>query len=314
MTNKKKIYVIVLNYNNESDTIECINSLDSITEFDLEIVVVDNNSKDAKLLNNFVSNISNAVFHQAGENRGYAAGNNVGLRFALNNSADYIAILNNDVIVNRDSFSESISMLDNNPHAAFVSPTLLNYKSDIIQSQGVFLNFWGLNLIKNLGIDKQFIPQEGFIECHSIVGACMLFKPSIIDKIGLLPEEYFLNFEETDWCYKAVQHGMKNYCSLKSYVNHKGSATINCYSNLSFYYYNRNIIIFLLKRDPIKLRAAYSIALLFVKAIVKMLIGYKGKQTNKQTNKHLLLCYVDGLLRTTRFKDFICSGGLKKKK
>ena len=188
MTNKKKLYVIVLNYNNESDTIECINSLDSITEFDLEIVVVDNNSKDTKLLNNFVSNISNAVFLQAGENRGYAAGNNVGLRFALNNSADYIAILNNDVIVNRDSFSESISMLDNNPHAAFVSPTLLNYKSDIIQSQGVFLNFWGLNLIKNLGIDKQFIPQDGFIECYSIVGACMLFRSSIIDNIGLLPE------------------------------------------------------------------------------------------------------------------------------
>ena len=318
MDNKKIIYVVILNYNNESDTIECIKSLNSIIEYKLNIVVVDNNSVNPSSLEQFVSTISNAVFIQTGENRGYAAGNNVGIRYAIENCAEYICILNNDVIVNKDSFSDSIELLDSNPKAAFAGPSILEYKSDMIQSQGEITNFWSLRRSKTIGMGEKFISQKGFNECQAIIGACMLFKTLIIDKIGYLPEEYFLYAEEIDWCHNAYNQGYKSYCSLSSYVNHKGSATVDCYNNLSFYYRNRNIVIFLLKRDPIKLRAVYSIALLFVKAIVKTLIGYKGKQpnkqTNKQTNKYLLLSYVDGLLRTTRFKDFICSRGLKKKK
>ena len=293
MNIKKKLFVIILNYNNESDTIECINSLDLITDYNLNIVVVDNNSVNPSSLEQFVSTLSNAVFIQTGENRGYAAGNNVGIRYAIKNGAEYICLLNNDVIVNKDSFSDSIGILDSNPKAAFASPSILEYKSDVIQSQGEITNFWSLRRSNPIAMGEKFTSHKGFNECHAIIGACMLFKTSIIEKIGLLPEEYFLYAEEIDWCHNAYNHGYKSYCSLSSYVNHKGSATVDCYNNLSFYYRNRNIVIFLLKRDPIKLRAVYSIALLFVKAIVKMLIGYKGKQTIKQTNKQIsspLLC------------------------
>lgn len=303
MKQRKKIFVVILNFNNELDTIECINSLSTITDYELEVVVVDNNSKNPSLLEEFVSNLSNATFIQSGENRGYAAGNNIGIRFAIDHNAKYIAILNNDVIVNKDSFSESIDKLDSMHKVGFVSPTLLNSESDVIQSQGLIIHFGSVKYIENLNKGKRYIPKDGFNECNAIIGACMLFKPSLIETIGYIPEEYFLNFEETDWCCNAIQHDLKNFCSLKSFVYHKGSATINCYSNLSFYYYNRNIIIFLLKRDPIKIRAVYSIVILIAKSIVKTLICYKGNKLNK----FLLLCYMDGFFRTKLFKHLICN-------
>lgn len=290
---KKRIFVIILNFNNESDSIACIKSLDLITDYNLQIVVVDNNSLKSSPLEQYISTLSNAVFIQTGENRGYAAGNNVGIRYAIENGAEYICLLKNDVIVNKDSFSDSIGILDSNPKAAFAGPSILEYKSDVIQSQGEITNFWSLRRSKTIGMGEKFISCNGFNECQGIIGVCMLFKASIIDRIGYLPEEYFLYQEEIDWCHKAYNLGYKSYCSLSSYVNHKGSASVDCYNNLSFYYRNRNIIIFLLKRDPIKIRAVYSIALLFEKAIVKTLIGYKSKQPNKQTNKEKsspLLC------------------------
>lgn len=285
---KKRIFVIILNFNNESDSIACIKSLDLITDYNLQIVVVDNNSSKSSPLEQYISTLSNAVFIQTGENRGYAAGNNVGIRYAIENGAEYICLLNNDVIVNKDSFSDSIGILDSNPKATFAGPSILEYKSDVIQSKGEITNFWSLRRSKTIGMGKKFISCNGFNECQGIIGACMLFKASIIDRIGYLPEEYFLYQEEIDWCHKAYNLGYKSYCSLSSYVNHKGSASVDCYNNLSFYYRNRNIIIFLLKRDPIKIRAVYSTALLFVKAIVKTLIGYKGKQPNKQISSPLL--------------------------
>ena len=306
----KRIFVIILNYNNEVDTIECINSLESIKGYDLQLVIVDNKSKNPKILEDYVLGLPNAIFLQTGENLGYAGGNNVGIRYAIEHQADYIAILNNDVIVNQDSFSEAMNILDLNEKAAFAGPSIIGFENDTIQSQGDLVNFWLLSKSKAINRGKKFEARAGFNECSAIIGACMIFKPSIVDKIGYIPEDYFLYYEELDWCHKAYNLGYKSYCSLSNYVRHKGSATVDCYNNLSFYYRNRNIVIFLLKRDPIKLRAVYSIALLFVKAIVKTLIGYKGKHTNK----YLLFCYVDGLLRTTRFKDYICSRGLIKKK
>lgn len=302
------IYVVILNYNNERYTIECLNSLDLIKDFELKIIVVDNNSRNPDVIEKHVSSLENVTFIQTGENRGYAAGNNVGIKYAIDQGAEYICILNNDVIVNKDSFTDSIRILDSDEMVAFVGPSLLDYKSDVIQSQGDYISFCSLKTIKNMNRGKHYIAQNGVNNCHAIVGACILFKSFLIRKIGYIPEEYFLNFEETEWCYNAVRHGYKNYYSLSSYVNHKGSATIDCYSNLSFYYYNRNIIIFLLKIDPLKIKALLAIAILIFKSLVKILIGYK----RKKTNKYILLCYVDGLLRTTRFKNFICGKGFGK--
>ena len=123
--NKKSIYTIILNYNNYDDTVNCINSFDAITAFDIKIILVDNASEKecVQKLDKFVSEKNGITFIKNTENLGYAAGNNIGIKEAIRRGAKYLAIVNNDVVVNEDSFTASIDIL-NDKKVAFSGPII----------------------------------------------------------------------------------------------------------------------------------------------------------------------------------------------
>lgn len=110
----EKIMIILLNYNNYKDTIECINSIKQNTSennFIYEIVVVDNKSTNESLAK--LKEIEGITLIEANENAGFSAGNNIGIKYALDNKSEYILLLNNDTIITKDSIDKMYLELKN---------------------------------------------------------------------------------------------------------------------------------------------------------------------------------------------------------
>jgi len=132
----KKLGIIILNYNGLNDTIQLLNSIwDTVLDIEYSLIVVDNASDNGDgdwLETTYGKQI---IVIKSPFNCGYAAGNNLGLRYAIQNGFEYLCILNNDTIITEDFFSDCISYIDNHPNVAFVSPAVVdaNYR---IQSMG----------------------------------------------------------------------------------------------------------------------------------------------------------------------------------
>ena len=248
----RRVFTIILNYNNFADSRECIESLNKILlpqNYSNRIILVDNNSSDGsgrKLKNLFGDSI---IYIESDDNGGYAAGNNIGIKYAKEAGAEYICVLNNDTVILEDFFSPCIDYIVEHNDVAFISPAIEDYSSNKVQSTGGDIFFRrGEVTVKNSGKDKSKLPSV--IESDYIGGACMLFKADIIDRLGYIPENYFLFFEETEWCWKAKELEMHNVCLSCVSIKHKGSASIDSVLGLHAYMMERNRIVFLKRNAP----------------------------------------------------------------
>ena len=241
------IAIIVLNYNSYSDTMECIGSLQKtipVEKVDYQIIVVDNHSTDNSfdLLQKALP--ESVILLQSSRNAGYAYGNNVGIKYAVEHGAEFICILNNDTICTEDFLSPCIELLNSDDRAAFVGPMLMNYKNDLVQSTGGRLSIVkgkcsGLN--ENVPLSSIL---EDIIACDVVFGAAMVFKSSIVQVIGLIPENYFLFYEETEWCCRAKRAGYVNCITTKARIIHKRSESLKNLSEMQRYLMDRNRVLF----------------------------------------------------------------------
>lgn len=281
-----KTCIIILNYNNYEDTIECINSLKKVIPIEMiDIVVVDNNSKDdsVKMIE---AKFQDIIMIKSKVNKGYAHGNNLGLDYALKNGYRYTCILNNDTIITKDFLKECISKIDEN--SAFISPALMEYTDEeYIQSTGgdIIINR-GIVTRKNYRMKREQLPD--IIETDYVGGACMFFKTHIINELGFIPEEYFLFYEETEWCYKAKKLGYRNLCLTNTYIYHKGSVSINKIGGLSDYLMKRNRVVFVKRNIDSKGRYYLFISELFFKEILRVVF-------NKKESVNNIRAYLDGI-------------------
>ena len=118
---KPLVYIIVLNYNNYLDTISCIESLNRVKYDNHKVVIVDNDSKNDsyKILKNYFKDIK-IIKNEC--NSGYAGGNNLGIKYAINKSADILCILNNDTEIIEDFLTPLVERLVNNSYIGFIGP------------------------------------------------------------------------------------------------------------------------------------------------------------------------------------------------
>ena len=236
------VYVIVLNYNGYEDTKKCIESVLKNTYSNFEVLIVDNASVDdseTRLREDFPQ----CVVLQTGSNLGYAGGNNVGIKYAVEKEAEYICILNNDTLVAEDMIEILVSHLKKFPQS-IVGPATLFWKSNIIHSAGANIDFWrGISNIPYYSEKIENI-RKNSISCDYLEGTCLMFSTKYIDTIGLLPEIYFMYFEETEWCWRAKKRGINVVCIPKAKLWHKGSASSNKVSGMKQRLEDRNRIIF----------------------------------------------------------------------
>src|SRR5690349_13008542 len=126
---KPKVGIILLNYNNEHFTIDCLKSLEKVAYPNIEPIVVDNGSKPESLSAVKAAASSGVVILESQKNLGFTGGNNFGLMYALDHAADYVILLNNDTIVAPDMFDILIDTMEQDPSIGVAGPKIYYYDS-----------------------------------------------------------------------------------------------------------------------------------------------------------------------------------------
>lgn len=263
-----KIAIIVLNYNGRKDTLECVQSLAKVKKdyFQVEIIVVDNGSGDdsAKAL----SKLDNIDLILNDQNLGYSGGNNVGIKKALSKNANFIFILNNDTLVDKNilvnlvhgaSFGDIIS-----PKIYFAGGFEFHKERYGNKDQGKVIWYAGgkidwPNIIgRHLGVDEVDKGQFGKRrEIDLATGAALFIKRQVFEKIGFFDEKYFLYLEDMDFCVRAKKAGFKIIFEPGAIVWHKNaSSSGGSGSPLQDYYITRNRLLFALRHAPLKTKFA----------------------------------------------------------
>ncbi|MBI4708867.1 MAG: glycosyltransferase family 2 protein [Candidatus Portnoybacteria bacterium] len=284
-----KIIIIVLNWNGLSDTIECIESLKKIDYQNYEIILVDNGSMDnsvAVLKEKF----GDIYLIENRKNLGFAGGNNVGIKYALKNGADFILLLNNDTKVESDFLTKLVKIANNDNKIGIVGPIIFSYdEPEKIYFAGGKVN-WSRTRGEHINFEKKsisVIPAKAGIQTwmpdqvrHDIygvdyiTGCCLLIKKEVVEKIGLMSEDYFLYYEDTDWCLRAQRAGYKCVLASQAKIYHKQSKSTGEFSYPYIYYHSRNGLM-LCSRFRSKILAHIISSWIFLKQIIKLVIGYK---------------------------------------
>lgn len=241
----KNVYIVILNYKNLEDTLFCLRSLRMISYKAYHLVVVDNDSQDGSY-EYLKEHETDYTVIQSGENRGYAAGNNVGIRYALAQGAEYVCILNNDVEVEPDFLQKMVSCLEEDSKTGMAGPVVYEFTDrNIIQTAGCSITV-GLGQTKSSmqGKTRNDLPKGPVSYWDGLSGACLLIRIEALEKAGLIPENYFLFFEEMEWCMNVRKQGYKLAVIHAAGVYHKGSATLKKTGTVSKYYLARNQALF----------------------------------------------------------------------
>lgn len=267
-----KVYIVLLNYNGSNDTIECLESVLKLDHDNFQVLVVDNSpsgqpleqlkewaeGKAGTIATNFKelvypleqkpishlivrqddsllsSHDDKVIFIKANENRGFAAGNNVALRYILkfgeNNS--FVWLLNNDTVVTRDCLRHLISYSDASPKTGILGNKLLYYHNlDCIQGVGGNFNTFTFipgHIGEGLNADTA---KESLQLIDYPIGASMFISYKFLDEVGMLNEDYFLYYEELDWAYRARNMGYTIDWCPDAVVYHKEGGTIGTSSD-----------------------------------------------------------------------------------
>lgn len=271
-----KVFVVILNFNSFEDTKECIESLEAIEYKNYEIVVVDNCSKDDSY-SRLKEEFSKYTIIKSESNMGYAKGNNYGIKHALSKDAEYICVLNNDVSVEKDFLTKVICEMEKDNTIGIAGPCICNYKDkDTVQAMGANINLYtGLTQGRYKGQKYSEVKNENIYVAY-LGGACFVARREVFNKIGLIPENYFLFFEETEFCLKASRANFKLICVYESKIYHKGSSTISKYSGLSYYFLNRNRVVFIRRNANLIQKLVFSIYI-FIEAIGRIIIRKEPK-------------------------------------
>jgi GT2 family glycosyltransferase len=237
--------VVVLNYKNTDDTVACLESLERSDDLDLDIVVVDNgpNGPEFDDLRERVGRRGETI--ASGGNLGYAAGNNLGITRVLERGCELVWILNPDTIVEPSTLPLLREHLAAVPDCGLVGPRILlsGQPARIWFDGGLIDREIGATRHLNAGkIAAEVAPEV--IDVDYVTGASMLVRRSMIEDIGLLPEHYFLYYEETDWCVRAQRAGWRTMVDQRARMIHHKRSSDALPRPYYLYYMTRNRVLF----------------------------------------------------------------------
>ncbi|WP_125709411.1 glycosyltransferase family 2 protein [Lacticaseibacillus porcinae] len=239
----KTVSFIILNYNSAADTIELANELIAMNLTNVNILVVDNQSTDDSLHQLRSKLTSGAEVIETGFNGGYAYGNNVGIKRAAELNSDFVMIMNSDVRVEQSTFDRLRAYMSAHPKCAIASPALKIPDRPNDYGRKVYLGRVHFStLVKPDAIDKP-------INVDSIIGACFMVQMGAIKQVGMIPEPYFLNFEETEWCLKFKRADFQVQCIPYLFALHKPHGSIGKVSGIQSYFMKRNLVLFNKRMD-----------------------------------------------------------------
>lgn len=334
--NNPSVAIIILNWNGWSDTVECIESVFQINYPNFNVLLVDNNSSDdsiekikdyaegkIKVRSKFfnynpdnkpieiatydkqefedkkdLTNLKQLILIKNEINHGFAEGNNIGIKFALKNfNPDYILLLNNDTVVDKEFLKYLVIKGEKNEKTGLLGPKIYYYDNpNIIWCIGGKIDWKfarGLHIGNNTADNGQYDELKNF---DYISGSSLLIKRKVIEDIGLLDKRFFLYFEETDLALRATEKGYENLYVPNAKIWHKVSKSGGGMSkSIGLYYITRNRWLFMkkwAKKSDYLIFAIFQILAAIILPII-LCLQYK--------NKKLFLVYYKGLKDGLKF-------------
>lgn len=277
----KKVFIIILQWNGWHLTEDCLKSLWDIEYDNYQIVLVDNGSKpeEKALMSSFVKATEDKfILIESETNLGFSGGNNIGMEYALEHDADYILLLNNDTVASDKQFlNKLVARAESDKKIGIVGPKIYYFDNKLdprLRGDRVWFGGGKLNWLKTEG---RHLFLDKMARVDFITGCCLLIRKEVIDKIGLMPEEFFLYFEDADWCLMAQEAGYLCVYEPSAILEHKVAQTTGEYSYNYIYYNTRNGLLLasrhsgFLKKTLIYLLACWII----IKQKAKLMVGYK---------------------------------------
>lgn len=269
------VSIITVNYNQIQVTTELLESLRSISFQDFEIILVDNGSKEdpTKFINENYPEVNLIV---SKDNLGFSGGNNLGIQAS---KGEYLFFINNDAEITEGCIETLLQLFKSIPLLGIVSPRIC-YDPKLTNNQRI-IQYAGATHVhpvtaRNEILGEQELDTGQYIEAREtayVHGAAMMTKREIIEKVGEMPDEFFLYYEELDWSEQIRNAGYKVYVEPKALVFHKESLAVGKKSTLKTYYHTRNRIFFV-RRNRSFVQIALFYLFLFFFTIPKNTLMY----------------------------------------
>lgn len=266
------ISIIIVSYNSNQLTLECLRSLQKLSNAgaQLHVIVVDNASSDPFKVPDAIDKSLHCEVLRSDANLGFTGGNNLGIHHAIEKyDSDYVLLLNNDTTVAPNLITALISRMEADDQCGIVVPKIYfaagrefhaqSYskadRGNVIWYAGGSIDWLNLNAFHR-GVDEvdrgQFQTQT---ESDFATGCCLMIRREVLEKIGLLDKKYFVYLEDVDWSIKAKRYGYTIGYVDDTHVWHvNAGSSQGSGSALHQYYQARNALLFFFTYGDFRVR------------------------------------------------------------
>lgn len=270
----KKIFTVIVNYNGKKDVLDCIDSLRMVIlppGVALTTLIVNNGCRDEETMQDSEVKIENSIILTNSQNLGFSGGSNTGIRYALSHDAAYVLLLNSDTIVDKNFLKELFQNAEKDTEIGVVVPKIYfakgyefhkqryikNELGNVIWYAGGIMD-WNNIIGFHRGVDEVDKEQFNKIEETEIAtGCCMLIKKEVFEKIGLLNENYFLYYEDSDFSMRVKKTDYRIMYIPAAIIWHKNAGSAGgSGSQLQDYYITRNRMLFGMQYASLRTRLA----------------------------------------------------------
>ena len=244
----KQIGIVICNYNKKNDALACIRSILESKFQDYDIYVVDNASTDgsAEAIRNAYGEQVTLLVNQ--ENLGGSGGFNTGLRAAFQKGYPYLMCVDNDALLDENAVGNLLAFLQQHPETGIAAAKIYHREApDYVQQFGQKIDF------ENFCTDVTYLNayEDGsmpeYVYTDAVAACALMIRRSVIEKIGFMPEENFLYWDDTEWCYLCNRAGWKVASVGNAMALHAMGAKKELENTFPTYYAWRNWIRFFMR-------------------------------------------------------------------
>jgi GT2 family glycosyltransferase len=293
----KSIGIVICNYNKCDCVLGCIQSVLESNSLDFDLYVVDNASTDdsVKRIQSEYGKRVTLIVNE--ENLGGSGGFNAGLRKTMEQGYPYLMCLDNDVLIDEDAVGALYDFLETHPDVGMVGSKVYHMEApQYIQQFGIHIDFEGYCVESRYlnHLEDGTLPEV--VYCDSVAACSLMVRTSVVQKIGLMPEENFLYWDDTEWGYLCTQAGYQVASCGSSKVLHAMGAKKESENTFPTYYAWRNWITFFIKYT--REEKLEEMSRVFLSSIFNITYEslYKGEKNKMKT---VMFAYDDALHQVT---------------
>jgi GT2 family glycosyltransferase len=218
--NSKKVAIVIVHFGEIAQTLRSIKSVQKYFPKYASLIVVNNDPTIS--IDVYLKEYKNVVCIKNTQNLGFAKAVNKGIKNALNENLDYIVLLNNDAYLDSDAFSPLIDLLETQSHYGIAAPVIEFKKKRTLFDYGGSVNkVFGSTHHTN---HDEYTKTEPIITDY-VSGCCMMIKGEVFKKVGYFDEQYFMYYEDVDFCLRGKEKGYLTVVIPKAKIHHELSSS-----------------------------------------------------------------------------------------